>query len=231
MPRTGRPREFDMDEAVQQAMGLFWEQGYEATSLAQLKAAMGNISSASFYAAFESKEALFRQVLDQYLRTHGQVTAPLLDATLPPREAVERTLRGSVRMQTDATHPLGCFVVLSTSTCSPENRHLQARLAEERQRNRTGLRACVERAIARSELRDDTDATALVAMFDTFLVGLSTQARDGVPLTALEAGVSALMGVWEAQAIRPIPKRSAIRTKLHSLVGRGSTSVSSITNQ
>ena len=88
MARTGRPRGFDKGEAVQQAMALFWEHGYEATSLAQLKAAMGGISTASFYAAFGSKEALFRQAVDSYLATHGQVMAPLSDPALPPREAV-----------------------------------------------------------------------------------------------------------------------------------------------
>jgi len=107
MPRTGRPRGFDRDLAVQQAMRLFWEQGYEATSLAQLKGAMGGIAPASFYAAFKSKEALFREVLDRYLVTHGQVTAPLLDPAVPPRMAVEQSLRASARMQTDGAHPLG----------------------------------------------------------------------------------------------------------------------------
>ncbi len=198
MARTGRPRGFDKDEAVQQAMRLFWEQGYEATSLAQLKDAMGNLSSASFYAAFGSKEGLFREVLARYMDTHGRVTAPLLDLAIPPKEAVEQTLRASARMQTDQAHPLGCFVVLSTATCSPENRHLQALLAAERQRSRTGLRACVQRAMGAGELRADTDADALAAVFDTYLVGLSTQARDGVPVKALDAGISELMRVWDA---------------------------------
>ncbi len=207
MPRTGRPREFDLDEAVQHAMRLFWQHGYEATSLAQLKAAMGDISAASFYAAFDSKEALFRRVVEDYLATHGQVLAPLFDAGLPPRQAIERTLRGSARMQTDSTHPPGCLVVLSTTTCTPENRHLQERLTAERQRNRAGLRACIERAVACGELRNETDVAALAAVFDTFLVGLSAQARDSVPLTALDAGITALLGVWDAHAARHGPKR------------------------
>lgn len=200
MARTGRPRSFDRGEAVQRAMLLFWEHGYEATSLAQLKAAMGGISAASFYAAFGSKEALFREVLDRYLETHGQVTAPLKDPTLPPRDALERALRQSARMQTDRAHPLGCLIVLATSTCSPENGHLQARFAEERERNRIGLHACVERAIATGELPGASDAAALAALFDTFLVGLATQARDRVPLASLDAAVTQLMRVWDTLA-------------------------------
>ena len=200
MARTGRPRGFDKGEAVQQAMALFWEHGYEATSLAQLKAAMGGISAASFYAAFGSKESLFRQAVDSYLATHGQVMAPLSDLALPPREAVERTLRGSARMQTCQAHPLGCLVVLSASTCSPESRHLQALLAEERRRNRAAMLACVERAVDAGDLPHVTDAGALAATFDTFLVGLTPQARDQVPLALLEAAISGLMSVWDGLA-------------------------------
>ncbi len=200
MPRTGRPRGFDRDLAVQQAMRLFWERGYEATSLAQLKAAMGGIAPASFYAAFASKEMLFREVVDRYLATHGRVTAPLFGPAVPPRMAVERSLRASARMQTDGTHPHGCLIVLSASTCSPESQHLQAMLATERQRNRAGLRACVQRAIDAGELQRDTDASGLAAVFDAFLTGLSIEARDDVSLATLDAGITELMRLWDAHA-------------------------------
>ncbi|WP_312464268.1 TetR/AcrR family transcriptional regulator, partial [Pantoea endophytica] len=64
MMRTGRPRQFDRDEAVIKAMHLFWENGYESTSLAQLKASIGKgITAPSFYAAFGSKEALFAEAV------------------------------------------------------------------------------------------------------------------------------------------------------------------------
>ncbi|OUI80272.1 TetR family transcriptional regulator, partial [Gluconobacter sp. DsW_056] len=134
MARTGRPREFDRDKALNAAMTLFWAQGYEPTSLTQLKSCMGNISPASFYAAFGSKEALFREVVQHYLATYGQVMSPLWDENLIPRDAIERTLRGSARMQATRTHPCGCLVVSGASNCSPENEAVQALLAAERQR-------------------------------------------------------------------------------------------------
>ena len=59
MSRAGRPREFNRDEAILNAMLLFWDHGFEATSISQLREAMGGISAGSFYTAFESKEALF----------------------------------------------------------------------------------------------------------------------------------------------------------------------------
>lgn len=203
MARTGRPRAFEIGIAVDQAMLLFWEHGYEATSLTQLKAAMGGISTASFYAAFGSKEALFRAVVARYLDTHGKVTAPLKDPAQPPRDAIEHVLRASARMQTGDAHPRGCLVVLSASACSAEGRPLQALLAAERRRNRAGLLACVARAVATGELRDGTDTMALATLFEGVLVGLSTQARDGVPLAALETSITQAMSIWDALATAP----------------------------
>ena len=200
MPRTGRPRGFDRDEAVQQAMLLFWEYGYESTSLAQLKAAMGGISAASFYAAFGSKETLFREAVDRYLATHGKVMAPLADPAIPPRVAVEQCLRASARMQTDPAHPLGCLVVMSIGTCSPESRHMQAALAAERDRNRAGLRACVQRAVETGELRPGTNAIGLATVLGAFLTGLSVEARDRVPAASLDLAVTELMQLWDEHA-------------------------------
>jgi AcrR family transcriptional regulator len=200
MVRTGRPRGFDKAEAVEKAMRVFWQFGYEAASLAELKQAMGGISTASFYAAFGSKEGLFREATAHYLATHGQVTAPLRDPSMAPREAIERALRRSARMQTDASHPKGCLVVSSASTCAPENGHIQALLAEERARNRIALQACVQRAMAAGDLPADTHVAGLAATFETFLVGLSSQARDGVPPAVLEDAISKIMGVWDACA-------------------------------
>lgn len=198
MARTGRPRSFDKEEAIRQAMQLFWAQGYEATSLTQLKAGMGGLSTASFYAAFGSKEGLFREVFEHYLANHGQVLASLWDETLTPREAIERAFRLSARMQTDPAHPRGCMVVLSMLTCSPEHRDLRARLARERERNRAALRACVERAVKAGELPRRTDGKALAALLSTFLMGLSVQARDGASRRALDAAISQLLGFWDA---------------------------------
>ena len=201
MARTGRPRGFDKGDVVSQAMQVFWAYGYESASLTQLKAAMGGLSTASFYAAFGSKEGLFQEVVETYLTSHGQALASLRDATLPPREAIERAFRLSARMQTDPAHPTGCLVALSMNISSPANRHIQARLARERERNRKFLRACVERALAAGELRPETDAKALAGVFNTFLLGISLQARDGVSLASLETAVSQLMEIWDAQRI------------------------------
>ncbi|RXZ79624.1 TetR/AcrR family transcriptional regulator [Paenibacillaceae bacterium] len=202
MPRTGRPRAFNRDEAVVAAMLLFWEQGFESTSLALLRAAMGNISAASFYAAFESKEALFCEVVDLYISTYGQVSESFRDRSLTPRAAIEEGLRRSAQMQTEGSHPLGCLITLSAVTCSPELKHIRKLLFEEREKVCGWQKDCIERAIADGELPDSTDVPMLVTLFNTFLRGISSQARDGVPLEAINAAITQLMSVWDVLSVR-----------------------------
>ena len=197
MPRTGRPRQFDRADALETAMQLFWRHGYESTSLAQLKQAMGGLSAASFYGAFGSKEELYREALAKYLETHGQVVAPLYDDTLPPRVALEQALRSSARLQTNAHLPKGCMLVLSVANASPENDHLRAVVTTERWRTRDIIRRCVDRGVASSELRSDIDAEGLTTLAEALLVGMSVQARDGVTLGAIDAAVSQLLQVWD----------------------------------
>ncbi|MHA7582703.1 TetR/AcrR family transcriptional regulator [Paenibacillus vandeheii] len=197
MARTGRPRIFDREEALLQAMMLFWEQGFEATSLLQLRAAMGDISAASFYAAFESKEALYKEAVERYMGTFGRVTESFSDLTLSPRKAIETTLKSTAKMQTDSTHPSGCLIVLSASTCSSRNNHIRDIVAEKRKLTRSRLQACIQRAVEIGELPASTDVSMLTTVFDTFMQGISTQARDGVPFVTLDQAITKIMGIWD----------------------------------
>lgn len=202
MAKMGRPRLFDREEAVRQAMYLFWQYGYESTSLALLKAHLGNgITAPSFYAAFGSKEALFEEVVDCYLSTYGQVNDCLWDDTLKPREATELALRRSAKMQTEQGHPSGCLIALSVNTCSPGHEHIRKMLEVRRTRTREGFLNCVRRAIDAGELAADTDARALAMYLHSFEIGLSTQARDGATGEELNTSVSFAMKGWDANRV------------------------------
>jgi AcrR family transcriptional regulator len=199
MAQMGRPRTFDRDQAIEQALQLFWEHGYESTSLSQLKASMGGgISAPSFYAAFGSKEALFQEVVQRYLGSHGQVTECLWDDDLPPRQAIERALRQSTRMQCEAGHPKGCMVSLGVmSAPSVEYTSVTQPLTDSRERTRAGLRHCVQRGVDSGELAPDTTIVALATVFDSFLMGISTLARDGVDCAQIEAAIGQVLRVWD----------------------------------
>lgn len=203
MAKMGRPRTFDRDVAITQAMHLFWQHGYDATSLSQLKANIGGgITAPSFYAAFSSKQALFNEVMERYLATHGRVTESLFDTTLPPREAIELTLRRSAKMQCEAGHPKGCLVSLGLmSACSEESRAISEPLARARSSNRAAMLACIERAIATGDLSETAVPESIATVFDSFLLGLSTLARDGLPHAKLDAAVTQIMGVWDTQRV------------------------------
>ncbi len=202
MAKTGRPRTFDREEAVEQAMYLFWQNGYESTSLSQLKAAIaGGITAPSFYAAFGSKEALFLECAQRYLATWAHVTECLWDTGLPPRTAIETALLQSARMQCGEGHPKGCMVGLGTmSAPSEKNAAITEPLTRSRARTRAGISACIERGIASGELRTGTNIASLTTVFDSFLLGLSILARDGVALEAMEGAISLVMRNWDAEA-------------------------------
>ncbi|MEM5387685.1 TetR/AcrR family transcriptional regulator [Paraburkholderia phymatum] len=202
MATMGRPRTFDRDKAVEQAMYIFWQNGYESTSLSQLKAGIASgISAPSFYAAFGSKEALFQECVQRYLSTYAQVTECLWNTTLTPRDAIEIALRNSAKMQCERGHPKGCMVGLGVMS-APSEEHVTViePLTRSRARTRAGFTACLQRGVDSGELRADTDVRALSTVFDAFLLGLPTLARDGVRHNVLETAITHIMSAWDAAA-------------------------------
>src|SRR6187402_2760002 len=114
----GRPREFDAEAALDCALRVFWEKGYEGASLQDLTEAMG-INRPSLYAAFGNKEDLFRRVLDRYVRGPGSFVREALNEPTA-RAVVERLLLGAALMQTTPSHPQGCLVVQGALACGAD---------------------------------------------------------------------------------------------------------------
>lgn len=204
MARLGRPRSFDRLQAIDDAMLLFWRYGYDATSLSRLKAAIGGgITAPSFYAAFGSKEALFKEVVARYLDTHGRVTDPLFDETMAPRDAIASALKRSARMQCDDRFPKGCMVALGCVGAGADDSCVPLPLREARARTRAGLLACVKRGIEAGDLPKGSDAAALAALFEGFMLGISPMARDGVQLPVIEKAIDQLMDIWRTEQLSP----------------------------
>lgn len=200
MSLVGRPRIFGMEAVLEAAMLLFWEQGYEATSLAQLRETTG-LSSASLYGAFGSKEGLFEKVVEHYIAGPGSVTDVVAGEAEGPREAIARLLHGSINMQTDTSHPRGCLVALSGTVRAPGAGEAGARkvVAARRAADRARIRACIVRGIASGELAEDTDVDGVTSMIHGFLLGISTQVCDGTSARHLHAAADAVLANWDTQ--------------------------------
>ena len=192
---AGRPREFDRDEALAKARDLFWARGYEGVSMADLVETLG-LASARIYAAFGSKEALFREAVALYDASEGGFATRALAEEPTARAAIERTLREAVETYTRRGRPTGCMVVSAATNCASANEGVRDWLGHLRLRRTESLVERLERAVADGELSSDTDAQILGDYFATVLHGLSVQARDGVSKARLMALVAAAMSVF-----------------------------------
>lgn len=196
LPRAckGRPREFDVDDALAAALRVFWARGYEGTSLTDLTDAMG-ITRPSLYAAFGNKEALFKKALDLYEREKLAYVQDALDAPTS-REVAERLLRGALAMQTSECEPRGCMRIIGSVSCSPEAQSIKADLMERRHSSQKALCARLERAKAEGDLPPDSDVNGLCAFLSAILQGLSLQGSTGATKAQLEGLVETSLRLW-----------------------------------
>lgn len=106
----GRVKEFDPDVALQQAMELFWQQGYEATSMADLVARL-DVARASLYATFGGKRALFLAALERYVESTNARIAADLSAPGPVLPALRALVERFAEESAQERAPRGCMVV------------------------------------------------------------------------------------------------------------------------
>src|SRR5262245_41226926 len=175
----GRPRAFDRQEALRQAMEVFWSQGFDNASLADLTAAMG-INAPSLYAAFGSKEALFYEAIDLYVETAGSGIWNQIAAAPTAREAVDGLLRRSAEPFGRPPKPRGCMIVLAAPQNQGAHPAICQALKARRLESALLLQQRLERAVAEGELPKGTDCVAIAGYVQTVQHGMSIQARDGV---------------------------------------------------
>ncbi|MGK8509668.1 TetR/AcrR family transcriptional regulator [Nocardia asiatica] len=176
MPR-GRKRTFDEDTALQTAMELFWRQGYEGTSIADITQALG-IQPPSLYAAFGSKLDLFEKALGRYM---AQPTADLRDAMEQPtaREAALHLLTSRAEAFTAPGLPRGCMTVRAGLACGEAHSDVVDLLAGVRDETRKAVLQRFEKAVAEGDLPAGTDCGALARCLMATIYGLSVEAAAG----------------------------------------------------
>lgn len=193
--RTGRPRSFDRDRALEDAIAVFWEHGYDATSVSMLTKALG-IGAPSLYAAFGDKRALFLEALDRYLDTYAAFTRRTLAEETGARDAVRRLLHEAAAAYTRPGLPHGCMLISAATNCSPQSADVAAHLRDLREAGTRALEDALRAAVRTGELPAHTDARGLASFYAAVMQGMSARARDGAAQSELEQIAETALRAW-----------------------------------
>jgi AcrR family transcriptional regulator len=190
----GRPREFDVEKALDRALEVFWRKGYEGATLPELTRAMG-INRPSLYAAFGNKEALFRKALDRYAEGPAAFAREAL-AEPTARAVVERLLGGGAELLTRPAQPRGCLMVQGALACGEGAESVRRELSARRAAREAELRRRFERALSKGDLPPGSDPADLARYVVTVLQGMAVQAAGGARREDLRRVVRIALRAW-----------------------------------
>ena len=198
----GRPREFDVDKALDLALQVFWRKGYEGASMADLTETMG-ITKPSLYSAFGNKEELFRKALDRYVDgPGGYFQVALAKPTM--RAVVEHLLYESADAVTDPNHPPGCLAVQGALSCGDAAESIKQELMSRRAKGEQDSRQRFERAIAEGDLPEGSDAADLAAYLSAILQGMAVQAAGGTTREQLRKIAEMALRTWPPPSLASV---------------------------
>jgi AcrR family transcriptional regulator len=190
----GRPREFDVNDALDRAIEVFWRKGYGGSSVAELTEAMG-ISPPSLYSAFGNKEGLFRRALDRYIEKHGGYWDKAL-AEPTARGMAEHLLHGCVDFLAQKYNPPGCMFARSAASCSEDADVISRELKARRAQGEARLRKHLECAKAAGELPRDQSPADLARYLMTVVEGMSAHAAGGASREELRKVADLALRAW-----------------------------------
>ncbi|WP_129664868.1 TetR/AcrR family transcriptional regulator [Phytoactinopolyspora endophytica] len=193
--QRGRPRSFDEEAALDRAMRVFWEQGFEPTSINDLTDAMG-IALSSLYTAFGSKRTLFAQAVEHYQAQFGMDVPAMFDEATTAREGVSAMLHTAARTYADPSHPPGCLIISAASNCGAQAADVRADLRQRRERNISAMADRIATDVTAGLLPPDTDPRALANFYAAVLQGMSQRARDRATEAELHTIADTAMLAW-----------------------------------
>ncbi|WP_420479631.1 TetR/AcrR family transcriptional regulator [Brevundimonas sp. FT23028] len=196
---AGRPRSFDRDEALDSALRVFWSKGYADASMTDLTGAMG-INAPSLYAAFGSKEDLFREAVRLYTETEGASLWASMREAPTAREAIEGLLLATANVSGQCGRPQGCLIALSGANPDALPEKACSELKQVRVDSIASLRERLEIAQAAGELAPTADPAAIAAFYLTVQQGMTFRAREGAGPEELTATARAAMLAWDGLA-------------------------------
>lgn len=178
MANVGRPRTFDRDDALTKAMYVFWEKGYEGTTMADLIESIG-MKAPSIYAAFGNKDAIFKEVVSHYLPivVNGQLAT--LNNTTDIHEAVENTMNECVSLFTGQDNPHTCLIMTAAINTSPEHQEHVDSLKRLRKDYKKAWKDRFVRAMREGQLSASLSPEEVAEYFMTVVQGMALRAKDG----------------------------------------------------
>ena len=190
----GRPRTFDRDVALNRALKVFWQRGYEPATMAELCAAM-EINPPSLYAAFGNKAQLFMEAVQHYEDVYWNAAWQRMEDAPDVHEAMADFFRDAARILTSQEVPCGCMVILAATNVSPEAQKVNEALRTLRQEGKACFLARLRRAVEDGQWLPGSDVEALASTLNTLLEGMSLQARDGVARAELDRVAATVMAL------------------------------------
>jgi len=190
----GRPREFDAEKALDRALEVFWRKGYEGATLPELTRAMG-INRPSLYAAFGSKEELFRKALDRYAEGPAAYVREALNEPTA-RAVAERLLCGAVELAAGGRNPRGCLMVQAALACGEAAESVRRELCSRRAAAEAAIRRRFERARAEGDLPAGADPADLARYVVVVLRGIAVQAAGGASREQLRRVTEVALRAW-----------------------------------
>lgn len=213
----GRPREFDRQQALEEALKIFWAKGYEPASVAELCAAM-HINPPSLYAAFGNKSGLFLEAARYYEHFYWDGLTKRLMATPDVYKAIENYFLEAVKILISPDAPCGCLVTLGAVNISDSEKEIIQRLREMREAKRKMFAERMRQAILAGQISPETDVPALSGALNALLEGLSMQAREGLFLSELKAMASLAARLLPPPLPAREPEKPAKKSKAATLL-------------
>lgn len=190
----GRHREFDVDQALDCALDVFWRKGYEGASYTDLTQATG-VERPALYSAFGNKEALFGRALERYY-AHYLNFFPLALEQPTSRKVVEHLLRGAAELHTRYPDRKGCLGIHGALAGSDDAEPVRRALIDARAAGEASLRQRLEQAQQQGDLPPGANCAVLAAFVMTILHGMAVQAKAGFSRAVLEAVAEQALSTW-----------------------------------
>ena len=191
-----RTKQFDERQALVTAMLVFWEKGYEGTSIQDLEQAMG-LNRTSIYNAFGNKRAIFGRVVACYKESVMSSLFTELDGAPTIKEGIRRMLNGALDNHFDEDNPGGCLVVLSILESGQHDEQSQASMQQTIHDLKSALQARLSKAKKSGELSKDLDVGSTATTFATTLAGMMVMGKANFTRTALKKTVNQVVGLLD----------------------------------